>query len=146
TFGDHKLTGPGTMYELIQEGKDDGTVPAAYYMGLIGAGTDSRAAEPNSVATALELTPDIHFFGIAFGTNPHAGNKEAFSAAVTELIDASTVTIMARMPDNDNNNGGYGTPEYKKQTLQDIDEVAAEFKLIPGPDFYTPFRQNLGTY
>jgi len=149
TFGDHRETGPDTVYEHIQTGKHDGTVPATFVMGMIGQSTVALAkssTDVNSLAAAILLTPEVRYFGIALGTNLRTPMKQDFIDAVTQLLAANRVPILARMPDTDNSRGGYGTPDYKKSVLQAIDQVAAQYKLIPGPDFYTPFRQNLATY
>jgi MYXO-CTERM domain-containing protein len=149
TFGDHRETGPDTFYEHIQTGKKDGTVPAPFVMGMIGQSTGALAkasTDANSLAAAILLTPEVRYFGISLGTNLRTPMKQDFIDGVTQLLAANRVPILARMPDTDNSRGGYGTPDYKKSVLLAIDQVAAQYKLIPGPDFYTPFRQNLATY
>lgn len=153
TFADLGPTGPGTLHELIAKGKNNGSTPAVYVMGLIGAGNGglSKNAKPDrySLANAIKLHPDMRYFGIAFGTND--SNNPAFLPTYTknmcdgveQLIEAGKVPILARLPDTDNTRRGYGSPATKKQAVRATDEVAAKYRLIPGPDFYTPFRQDL---
>lgn len=154
TYADLRDTGPEALYALIARGKNNGSVPALFIMGLVGASNSglSRGAKPDdfyALANAIRLHPFIRFFGIAFGTND--SNNPAFLPTfeknlcdgVEQLIEAGMVPILARLPDTDNTRHGYGTPETKKQAVRATDEVAARYHLIPGPDFYTTFRQDL---
>jgi hypothetical protein len=149
TFADHRETGPDTFYEHIQTGKNDGTVPMGFIMGMIGQSTGCLAkssTDVNSLATAITLTPELRYFGISLGTNIRTPMKQDFIDGVDQLLAAGKVPVLARMPDTDESRGGYGTADYKESVLLAVDQVSAQYKLIPGPDFYTPFRQNLATY
>jgi hypothetical protein len=155
TFADLGPTGPGSLNDLFAKAKNDGSVPMTYIMGLIGAGTgglglSAKPTDPYALVNALKLTPEMRYFGIAFGTNdsngPMAAYRKNLNEGVRQLIEAGKVPILARIPDTDPARKGYGSAASKKEAVLITDEIAAKFRLIPGPDFYTPFRQNLTAY
>jgi lysophospholipase L1-like esterase len=154
TADDLSKTGDIGLYQVLRTLKNDGSQPVTYVMGLAAQATyllsDAAATEQpgRSLARALELTPDIRYFGIAFGTNDAAFDsnlvsmRQNLTEGLTRLLAAGKVPIVARMPDTDTANGGFGSLPNKKTALQNIDELVAQYKLVPGPDFYTFFRQN----
>jgi hypothetical protein len=92
----------------------------------------------------------VRYWGIALGTNdtewPSLFDvyRDNLVEGIEQLLAAGKVPIVARILDTTAD--GFGTPESKKEALAIIDELAAQYRLIPGPDFYTPFRQNLAAY
>lgn len=101
----------------------------------------------------------LRYWGIALGTNDSRGPEETIQQEGTSLgdfgvrldditrtlIEMGRVPMIARIPDTDAARDGYGTPATKAHILREIDRVNAEYRLVPGPDFYTPFRRNIET-
>lgn len=111
-------------------------------------------------ALALDqMETNTRFWGIALGTNDSNDGAAALGvpgfnvteygnrldAAVADMISRGIVPLVARIPDTDDSLGGYGELATKIKILQDIDTVAAKYRLIPGPDLYTVFRRNIET-
>lgn len=98
-----------------------------------------------------DMQANGRFWGIGIGTNDSAdaGNTaqygERLDAVVAQIIQNGGVPIVARIPDTDESRGGFGDLTTKKKILADIDRIAAQYRLIPGPDLYTRFRHNLET-
>ncbi len=133
-------------------------------MGLSGQNATglTNNSDVNDIYDSLALDnmeSNIRFWGISIGTNDAgdgaAGLQESFTnvsqyderldAAVADLIAKGRVPIVARIPDTVEERGGFGDLEAKRKVLADIDRIAAQYKLIPGPDFYTAFRHNINT-
>ncbi len=131
--------------------------------GLSGQNSSGLTDQPDGEvdiydALALDdMQANARFWGIALGTNDALDSEDAIGvpgfniteygnrldAAVADLIALGRVPIVARIPDTDETRGGYGTLVTKRKILGDIDAVAAKYRLIPGPDFYTVFRNNV---
>ena len=157
TTGDLGVTGATAFYQVLRGLKGDGSQAITYVMGMVGQNThvllpSAASSDPSrALSVAIAMQPDIRYWGIALGTNDT--NDQYFSAAtlranllagIQQLLAAGKVPILARIPDTAA--GGFGSAPTKKAALAVIDELAATYRLIPGPDFYTPFRQNLATY
>ncbi len=130
--------------------------------GQNGTGLTNNSGSVNDIYDALALDnmeSNVRYWGISIGTNDAgdgaAGLQESFTnvsqyderleAIVADLISKGRVPIVARIPDTVESRGGFGDLEAKRKVLADIDRIAAEYKLIPGPDFYTLFRYNIET-
>lgn len=101
----------------------------------------------------------LRYWGIALGTNDSLGSAETITQTGTTLHDFgaridSTVRVMlaldrvpilARMPDTDESRDQFSSFATKAHILREIDLINARYRLIPGPDFYTPFRRNIET-
>ncbi len=100
---------------------------------------------------------EITYWGISIGTNDsndganglnnNGSNVSQYDnrldALIADMLASGQVPIIARIPDTDQSKGGYGDLATKRKILQDIDQIAAKYRLIPGPDLYTPFRRNV---
>jgi acyl-CoA thioesterase-1 len=92
----------------------------------------------------LELNPDIHHIGVAYGTNDAWGNDvpvaigfdDQLVQLVEAIIEAGRTPMLARIP--------YATAAHA--TLDEfnaiIDEVRAEYGLPCGPDLYSWFEEH----
>ena len=157
TTEDLSVTGATAFYQVLRGLKGDASQTITYVMGMVGQNThvllpSAVSSDPaRALSVAITMQPDIRYWGIALGTNDT--NDQYFSAAtlranfvggIQQLLAAGKVPLLARLPDTAA--GGYGSPTTKKAALAVIDELAATYRLVPGPDFYTPFRQNLDSY
>ncbi len=131
--------------------------------GLSGQNSTGLTDQPDGVvdiydALALDdMQNNARFWGIALGTNDALDSEAALGvagfnvteyggrldAAVADLIALGRVPIVARIPDTDESRGGFGTFATKRKILADIDAVTAKYRLIPGPDLYTVFHDNI---
>lgn len=96
------------------------------------------------------------YWGIALGSNDmgyadfsigvEGSDLEEFDerveAMVQLMISQNKVPIIARIPDNNEALSG-SVLATKKKILNDIDRIAADYRLIPGPDLYTLMRLNI---
>ena len=156
TATDLEGTGRNAFYQFLRDLKADGTQTITHVMGMVGQNTSvltrgATSSDPyRSLARAMALQPEVRYWGIALGTNDtnnaglFASYRDNLVQGIDQLLAAGKVPVLARIPDTAP--GGFGTPQLKKEALSIIDELAARYRLIPGPDFYTPFRQNLSTY
>lgn len=123
-------------------------------LGLIG--TAENEADIYDALTLDDMQTHALYWGIGLGTNdtfggssnlgvPHS-NVEQFDdrleAVIQHLLANGRIPILARMPDTIESLGGFGDLPTKKKIVEDIDTFAARYRLIPGPDLYTPFRYN----
>lgn len=106
-----------------------------------------------------DMQNNITYWGIGLGTNDSGDGAsgldfdssnvsqydERLESAVSALIANGRIPLVARFPDTDESRGGFGDIESKRKVLADIDRIAARYRLIPGPDLYTPFRRNIET-
>ncbi len=133
--------------------------------GLAGQNSSGLVNSPDvayDIYDALaqdNMQENARFWGIALGTNDALDSAQSIGvagfniteyggrldAAVADLIALGRVPIVARIPDTDEARGGYGTLATKRKVLGDIDGVMAKYRLIPGPDLYTAFRDNIET-
>ena len=132
------------------------------YSGRKASQLAEEFPDPNELADAFaedELAGSALYWGIALGTNdmnlsgiddpgfsdPNSQFNQFDESievdAVQWLIEHGRVPILARMHDTSEN--GYGFIEAKRKILADTDRIAAQYRLIPGPDFYTEFRLNI---
>lgn len=120
--------------------------------------------DPNELADAYNgdaIAGDALYWGFALGTNdmtlsgpddpgftdPNSHLNQYDDAmevdAVQWIIEHGRVPIIARLPDTNTDIGGFGFLEAKIKLLGYTDEIAAKYRLVPGPDFYTEFRLNI---
>ncbi len=120
-----------------------------YFPAMIGAGHGgftSRSAL-DSMDTMLELNPHIKYYAIVLGANDalSTSGAEKFIENMQAIIDkikaAGAIPIIARTT--------YVDPE-KNPSANDIEEFAlacdqltSQNNLIPGPDFYTHYKEHL---
>lgn len=97
---------------------------------------------------AITIGVNDAFEGEANLTNPSSNLYQyptRLNTLVQALIAQGRTPILARIPDTDESNGGFGDFASKKHVLEAIDTAAATYHLIPGPDLYTAFRRNIET-
>lgn len=138
---------------LVAASKNNGTQMLTFIMGQSGAKADFLtlpASTLSSLNAAIQESPDIRYWGIALGTNDSQNldpdvnlYQSRLETAIQTLLSDSKVPILARIPDTDELEGGMGTFTNKKIILQIVDQLNAEYRLIPGPDFYTRFHYNV---
>ena len=156
TIGFHGLS------NRLKQGRGDTYDPIVTTLGLSGQNSGGLLDEETDfdIYDALDrygYDDTTVYWGIALGTNDSGdgasgigvpwSNLEQFDdrldEAVTMLIARGKVPIIARIPDTDEGQGGFGDIVSKQKILADIDQIAAEYRLIPGPDLYTEFRRNI---
>ena len=163
TAGANQLMGHVGLAKQIQEiagGVED--LPLSVY-GLSGqnsGGLEDRDDINFDIYDAFALDSmgsRARYWAIALGTNDSGddiskvdeswtaigGFDERLDAILQEIIGRGAVPLVARIPDTDEAQGGFGTLATKKKILADIDRFNAQYQLIPGPDLYTVFRYNI---
>lgn len=165
TYSAFDLIGPtGFSGQSQQRRLSAGALPLTVY-GLPGAKAD-RLMDTTYFdsdiydAFAIDnMTNNALYWGIALGTNDIGGGAvnlgdpnsflmqfdERLEAGVQELINRGRVPMIARIPDTNEAAGGYGDTPSKQKVLADIDNIAATYRLIPGPDLFTEFRRDIFT-
>ncbi|MEM7127663.1 MAG: hypothetical protein AAF702_15120 [Chloroflexota bacterium] len=159
----NELIGPLGLAKQIQEISNGVEEPLVPVFGLSGQNSTGLVEQ-------TEVDSDIYdafaqdgsgsqalYWGIGLGTNDSQDSidlseetwsnigafDERMDAIVQEIIRREAAPILARLPDTDEAQGGFGTLASKKKLLADIDRLGAQYRLIPGPDFYTAFRYNI---
>lgn len=121
-----------------------------YPVGLVAAQASTLSVtnpEEWAFPRILAQVPDIDFWGFAFGTNDSLSiwdtqnYKQYVREGIEQVLARGKVPMIARLPDTGPE--GFGSLENKIAILKAIDELNAEYRLIPGPDLYTPFRKNI---
>lgn len=148
----------------LLEGQFPANMPttAAGFSGRKASDLATNFEDPNELADVYALDANAssaRYWGIALGSNDINLSGEADEAftnpesqfnqfdesieidAVQWLIERGHVPILARIPDTTDE--GYGFLAAKKKILNDIDQIAAAYRLIPGPDLYTDVRLNI---
>ncbi|MEM7110873.1 MAG: IPT/TIG domain-containing protein [Chloroflexota bacterium] len=170
TKGAFEAIGPSSFAEKVKNAiasAQDMIFTAFGLSGQNGNGLEDTAANTSDIydARALDnMNDNVLYWGIAIGTNdtqggaanlgqPHSNIElydDRLEALVIDLIADGRIPILARIPDTDEAAGGFGDLATKKKVVEDIDTIAAQYGLIPGPDLYTAFRYNIefesGTY
>lgn len=127
--------------------------------GLVGASAfvnlveDANSANDIYDALAFDTNDEeMRYWGIALGTNDaslSADYGSRLEPVIIDLLDAERVPIIARLPDTAEAlyrpGEFWGDIDSKREILLAIDQLAAEYKLPPGPDLYTAFRLNIET-
>lgn len=135
---------------ILAQKRGNATEIVHYPVGLVGAQASTLSAtnpEEWAFPRILAQIPDIDFWGFAFGTNDSLSiwdiqnYKQYVREGIEQVLALGKVPLIARLPDTGPE--GFGSPENKSAVLKAIDELNAEFRLIPGPDLYTPFRKNI---
>jgi hypothetical protein len=152
TATDLEKSGDDAFYGQVMKARADGTEPMSYVMGMSGQHTRvltyAAATDNATVAlkTALDLEPDLRYWGIALGINdcgfpdPATENRKDLREGIEQVLARGKVPVLVRVADT--------SPTFmisaacKKALLRNADELAAEYRLVPGPDFYTTFRQH----
>ncbi|MGB1252445.1 MAG: hypothetical protein ACPG8W_17645, partial [Candidatus Promineifilaceae bacterium] len=128
--------------------------------GQNGSGFVDSAASNDDIYDAFALDNaggHIRYWGLAIGTNDAAGGasemgvpftnvteySKRLDALVQDMIARGHVPLIHRIPQTDESSNGMGDAFSKAKILNDIDTIAATYRLIPGPDLYTAFRRNL---
>ncbi|MBK8476862.1 MAG: hypothetical protein IPL39_11305 [Opitutaceae bacterium] len=152
TANDFGSINGSSTWNVLRTLKGDGTQPLTFIMGLSGQNTGGLRFDlahlPVSLASALQLQPELRFVGIALGTNGAGDDwmgfeiRENYEQGIQQILAAGKVPIFARVPETH----GWGTPNGKRRALAYVDDLAAQYRLIPGPDSYTPFRENLEAF
>jgi hypothetical protein len=144
-------------------GSDDDILTTVF--GVIGKNSEgvlNLDRDDSDIYDALTLDENqtrLRYWGIALGTNDSLGSAETITQSGTALgdfgarldgivrvlIGLERVPILARMPDTDESRDIYSSLASKAHILREIDLINARYRLIPGPDFYTPFRRNIET-
>lgn len=157
-----ETTGFHGLSNRLKAARQDGYDLIHSTIGLSGQNSGGFLAEETDfdIYDALDsygYTESSDYWGIAIGTNDAGGGEadigvewsnlemydERLDAIVQELIARGKVPIIARIPDTDEAQGGFGDIVSKRKVLADVDRIAAEYRLIPGPDLYTEFRRNI---
>jgi len=136
----------------------DGTMPLGYVYGLSGARTnallDLAPSDQMSGATLPEMLdrePDIRYVGIALGINDYgytdsgttaATDRNNLEAGIKTAIAKGRVPVLARIQDTTDVLVPPATFTMKALILKNEDELAAQYRLVPGPDFYTHYREH----
>ena len=148
---------------LIKNSRGNTVDPLFTSFGLSGQtsnGVIDSTATSHDIYDALnsdDLDTDIRYWGIALGTNDAASGGANINTPSTDvyefpyrmepfiqdMIAQGLVPVLHRIPETDEAGGGSGDIISKAKILNDIDTLAATYKLIPGPDLYTEFRRNL---
>lgn len=165
TYSAFEIIGPRGFAASVQNQRlADGALPLTLY-GLPGAkadrlmDTDYFESDIYDAFAIDNMGENALYWGVALGTNDIGGGAvnlndpnsflmqfdERLDGAVQALIGRGRVPIIARMPDTDESNGGYGDTASKQKVLADIDTIAATYRLIPGPDLFTLFRRDITT-
>jgi hypothetical protein len=161
TAGDLNHAGDLAFWGRVFNARGDGTMPLPYVYGLSGSKTSallSIAPGGQAGVTLPELLarePDMRYIGIALGINDY-GYLDADTTAATQrsnldtgiktIIAAGKVPLTIRISDTIDSIVQPPTTENMKYLmLKNEDELAAQYRLIPGPDFYTYFRVNNAT-
>ena len=144
-------------------GGDNDLIFTSY--GLAGqnsSGLEVRSENNHDIYDAFALddaATQIRYWFIGLGTNDAFDGSAALNAPNTNLYEherrldqfvqdavvRGLVPIVARIPQTDESKGGFGDFASKQHVLGNIDRIAARYRLIPGPDFYSEFRLNLET-
>lgn len=127
-----------------------GLVGASAYVNLV---EDANSANDLYDALALDNNQaEMTYWGIGLGSNDagfSADYGSRLEPAIIDLLALGRVPIIARMPDTAEalyrDGEFWGDIESKREILIAIDQLAAKYKLIPGPDLYTEFRLNIET-
>ena len=106
-----------------------------------GMGGEKSADGRRHLADWLARNPDIHVWGIGYGTNEAAGDvvdaasfRESLREIATTLAAAGRVPILARIP-----YASSGHPQIPRLN-EVVDELTRELGLPAGPDLYAWFR------
>ncbi len=144
-------------------GTDDDILTTIF--GVIGKNSEGVLdldRDDSDIYDALSLDENqarLRYWGIALGTNDSLGSAETITQTGTALadygaridgvvrilIELERAPILARMPDTDESQDAFSSLATKAHILREIDLINARYRLIPGPDFYTPFRRNIET-
>ena len=106
-----------------------------------GTGGDKSDEGVAHVDAWLARNPDMHFWGILYGTNDAAGNSSdttRFRANMQRIVDhvreAGRVPVLASIPYASDGQHDH-VPEFNLV----LDQIRADRSLPPGPDFYRWF-------
>jgi hypothetical protein len=161
TAGDLNHAGDLAFWGRAMNTRGDGTEPLGYVCGLSGSKTAALLSVAQggtagwTLPELLAREPDIRFLGIALGINDYgyldsqttaATNRSNLDKGIQNVFAAGRVPVLARISDTiDSVVQPPTTPTMKLLILKNEDELAAQYRLIPGPDFYTYFRKNPGS-
>lgn len=149
------LTDTYFLPSVLSRLENNSNILMPYIIGMSGQNASAVMVDApvpaTSLATALNENPDIAYWAIALGTNDSNSNNgpwshtQQYQSRVQQAIDQikahGKVPILARIPDTTAT--GYGDEDSKRVILTAIDQLNATNRLIPGPDFFTPFRYNI---
>ncbi len=151
TFSDLSPLRSDVFFPAILAQKRGTTTEIVHYpVGLVAAQASTLSAtnpEEWALRRILQQMTDIDFWGFAFGTNDSLSiwdtqnYKQYVREGIEQVLARGKVPLLARLPDTGPE--GFGSSENKIAILRAIDELNAEYRLIPGPDLYTPFRKNI---
>jgi IPT/TIG domain len=157
TADDLNHAGDLNFWGRAMNARSEGTELIPLVMAMSGSKTSPLTAAGNSaspstsLATAMTLEPDVRYWGIALGINDYgfldsgtgATNRANLKEGIETLVAAGKVPVLVRIADTiDSEVNPPTTPTMKKAILENEDELAAQYGLIPGPDFYTTFRMH----
>lgn len=151
TYSDFNPLREEAFFPAILAQKRQTAAQIVYYpVGLVGAQASTLSVtntEEWAFPQILAQIPGIDFWGFAFGTNDSLSiwdtqnYKQYVREGIEQVLALGKVPMIARLPDTGPE--GFGTLENKIAILKAIDELNAEYRLIPGPDLYTLFRKNI---
>ncbi|MGB1251332.1 MAG: SGNH/GDSL hydrolase family protein, partial [Candidatus Promineifilaceae bacterium] len=153
---------PFAVKQLRGEGTSDLVFSSYGLSGQNSGGLTEQEKIPFDIYDALALDNaqrEIRYWFVAIGTNDATNGVDAIDKPntninlynarleqfVSDAIARGVVPIVARIPDTDEAIGGWGDLGAKRHVLNVIDAVAAQYRLIPGPDLYADFRLNIET-
>jgi hypothetical protein len=156
TADDLGHAGDLAFWGRIKNARADGTYPMPLVMGFSGSKTDRLIPGNNPPVSDLggliSLEPDVRFWGIALGINDYgysdssttgATDRSNLDAGIRAIIAAGKVPVLIRVAYTLNNVVQPPTTDAMLYNiLRNQDELAAQYRLPPGPDFYTFFRRN----
>ncbi len=152
--------GFANQLKTLRESEDDILTTVFGVIGKNSEGLLDLKRDDSDIFDALSIDENqarLRYWGIALGSNDSLGSAETITQTgtalgdfgarlgntVSLLIDLERAPMLARLPDIDEARDEYSSLATKKHILREIDLINARYRLIPGPDFYTPFRRNI---